>query len=207
MQRILIGLGIGGSVTFGLFILMAFLIKTELEPPEKSDAPPIQITMVEPDDELKIRDRRIPKKPPPPKNPPPPQTQKISKVQKPNPQNMNIKMAKLSVGVVGDTYLGSAGDPGNMSDGDAIPMVVIQPRYPRKAAMEGIEGWVRFKFTVSPDGTPKDIEVIDAKPKRVFERDARKAIYKWKFKPKIVDGKAIEQPNMRYTMEFKLTGE
>ncbi|MCW9000238.1 MAG: TonB family protein, partial [Kangiellaceae bacterium] len=163
MQRIFIGLGIGGSVTFGLFILMAFLIKAELKPPERSDTPPIQITMVEPDDDLKIRDRRIPKKPPPPKNPPPPQTQKINKVQKPNPQNMNIKMAKLDVGVVGDTYVGAMGDPANMSDGDAIPMVVIQPRYPRKAAMEGIEGWVRFKFTVSPDGSPKDVEVIDTK--------------------------------------------
>jgi len=204
MQRLFIGLGLGGGVTFALFVLMAYLIKTEVKPPEKSDIPPIQISMVEPDDDLKIRDRRIPKKPPPPKNPPPPQTRKITKVQKPNPKNMNIKMTKLQVGVTGDTYLGQVGGAGNMSDGDAIPMVVIEPRYPRKAAMEGIEGWVRFKFTVSPDGSPKDVEVIDAKPKRVFERDARKAIYKWKFKPKVVDGKAVEQPNMRYTMEFKL---
>ncbi|TQV86599.1 energy transducer TonB [Aliikangiella coralliicola] len=204
MQRIFIGLGIGGSVTFGLFVLMAFLIKAELRPPDRSESPPIQISMVEPDDELKIRDRRIPKKPPPPKNPPPPQKQKIAKVQKPTPQNMNIKMAKLQVGVSGDTYLGQVAGTQGMGDGDAIPMVVIEPRYPRKAAMEGIEGWVRFQFTVAPDGTPKDVEVLDAKPKRVFERDARKAIYKWKFKPKVVDGKAIEQPNMRYTMEFKL---
>lgn len=204
MQRIFIGLGVGGSVTFGLFVLMAFLIKTEVKPPETTDTPPIQITMVEPEDDLKIRDRRIPKKPPPPKNPPPPQTRKIAKAQKPTPQNMNIKMAKLEVGVSGDTYLGQVGGMGDMSDGDAIPMVVIEPRYPRKAAMEAIEGWVRFEFTVSPDGSPKDIKVIDAKPRRIFERDAKKAIYKWKFKPRVVDGKAVEQPGMRYTMEFKL---
>lgn len=204
MHRLFIGLGIGGGVTFGLFIIMAFLIKSELDPPEKGNYEPIQITMVEPDEELKVRDRRIPKKPPPPKELPPPTKQKISKAPKPTPINMNIKMAKLEVGVSGDTFLGQVGGPGDMSDGDAIPMVVIEPRYPRKAAMEGLEGWVRFKFTVAPDGTPKDIEVIDAKPKRVFERDARKAIYKWKFKPKVVDGKAVEQPNMRYTMEFKL---
>ncbi len=207
MQRLVFGLGVGGGVTFGLFVIMAFLIKSEIEAPEKSDVAPIQIAMVEPDDDLKIRDRRIPKKPPPPKDPPPPQTQKISKVTKPTPTVMNIKMAKLEVGVVGDTYLGNTGDPGNLSDGDAIPMVVIQPNYPRKAALEGIEGWVKFRFTVSADGTPKNIELIEAKPRRIFDRDARKAIYKWKFKPKIVDGKAIEQPNMYYTMEFELAGE
>lgn len=201
MQRIIIGLGIGASVTFALFILMAFLIKTELKPPEKSDTPPIQISMDEPDDDLKVRDRRIPKKPPPPKNPPPPQRQKIVKAQKPT-TNMNINMTQMEVGVTGGTYLGEVGS--GMGDGDAIPMVVIEPRYPRKAAMEGIEGWVKFKFTVSTDGSPKDIQVVEAKPKRVFERDARKVIYKWKFKPKVVDGKPIEQPNMYYTMIFKL---
>jgi periplasmic protein TonB len=204
MQRLFIGLGVGGSVTFALFVVMAFLIKTELEPPERSDVEPIQITMVEPDENLKIRDRRIPKKPPPPKNPPPPQTQKISKVPKPTPMKLNIKMAKLQVGVSGDTYLGQPGGGGNMSDGEAIPMVVIQPQYPRKAAMEGTEGWVKFSFTVGVDGAPKDVKVLDSKPRRLFDRDARRAIYKWKFKPQIVDGKAIEQPNMRYTMEFKL---
>ena len=204
MQRIFIGLGVGGSVTFGLFVVMAFLIKTELEPPEKSDMEPIQITMVEPDDDLKIRDRRIPKKPPPPKNPPPPQTQKISKDPKPKPMNMNIKMAKLQIGVSGDMYIGQPGGGGNMSDGDAIPMVVIEPRFPRKALMEGIEGWVRFEFTVGRDGYPRDVTVIDAKPKRLFERNAKKAITKWKFKPKVVYGKAVEQPNMRYTLEFNL---
>ncbi len=204
MQRLLIGLGIGGGVTFALFVVMAFLIKTEIKPPEKSTTEPIQITMIETESDIKIRDRRIPKQPPPPKNPPPPQTEKISKAQKPTPTKMNIQMAKLEVGITGGTYLGQPGGGGNMSDGDAIPMVVIEPQYPRKALMEGITGWVKFKFTVGTDGTPLDIELIDSNPKRMFDRDARKAIYKWKFKPKIIDGKAIEQPNMYYTMEFRL---
>ena len=62
----------------------------------------------------------------------------------------------------------------------------------------------KFKFTVGIDGRPLNLEVVDAEPKRLFERNARKAIYKWKFKPKIVDGNAVEQPNMHYTMEFQL---
>ena len=204
MQRLLLGLGIGGGVTFALFVLMAYLIKSEIKPPKKADVVAIQIDMVQPDDELRVRDRRIPKKPPPPKNPPPPQRKRISKAPKPKTPRINIRMANIDASVQGDTYLGQLDGMGNMSDGDAIPMVIIQPSYPRKAAMDGIEGWVRFEFTVAPDGSPKNVRVVDAKPKRVFDRDARRAIYKWKFKPKVVDGKAVEQYNMRYTMEFKL---
>jgi periplasmic protein TonB len=203
MQRLLIGLGIGGGVTFGLFVLMAFLIKSELEPPEKMEDNLVEFIIAAPEDDLRIRDRRLPKPPPPPKNPPPPQVRKVAKVEKPV-KTFNLNLSGIDVEVNTGTYLGNVGQAGNLSDGDAIPMVIIEPQYPRKAAMEGIEGWVRFEFTVAPDGSPMDIRVIEAKPARIFERDARKAIYKWKFKPKVIDGIAVPQPNMRYTMEFKL---
>ncbi len=203
MQRILIGLGVGGSVTFLLFVVMAYLIKSEVKLPEESETKVVEFVMAKPEDDLRVRDRRLPKPPPPPKNPPPPQVRKVAKVQKPV-KNLNLNLGKFDANVNTGTYLGSMNQAGNLSDGDAIPMVIIQPQYPRKAAMEGIEGWVRFEFTVAPDGSPQDVQVIDAKPRRIFERDARKAIYKWKFKPKVVDGKAVAQPNMKYTMEFKL---
>jgi len=206
MQRLIIGLGIGCGVTYGLFILMAYLIKADVRPPIEEKTLSIQISMVEPDDDINLRERRLPKKPEPPKNPPPPKTQRVVKAERPKVQSMNLNMGKLDVAVKGNgMYMGPAG--GNMGDGEAIPMVIIQPRYPRKAAMEGIEGWVKFKFTISPDGTPKDVELVDAQPRRIFERDARRAIYKWKFKPNVVDGKAVEQHNMVYTMQFQLAAE
>ncbi len=207
MQRLLIGLGVGGGVTFGLFVLMAYLVKADVRPPIEEKAVTIQISMVEPDDDINLLERKLPKKPEPPKNPPPPQTQRVAKAERPKVQSMNLNMEKIDVSIAGNgLYLGPPGG-GNMGDGEAIPMVIIQPRYPRKAAMEGIEGWVKFKFTISPDGTPLNVELVDAQPRRVFERDARRAIYKWKFKPKVVDGKAVEQHNMVYTMQFNLAKE
>lgn len=206
MQRIIIGLGVGGAVTFALFVLMAYLIKADVRPPLEEEHITIQISMVEPDDDINLRERRLPKKPEPPKNPPPPRTQKIAKAERPKVQSMNLNLGKVDVAIAGNgLYLGPAG--GNMGDGEAIPMVIIQPRYPRKAAMEGIEGWVKFKFTIAPDGSPINVELVDAQPRRIFERDARRAIYKWKFKPNVVDGKAVEQHNMIYTMQFQLAGE
>ncbi len=207
MQRIIIGISAAVGVTFALFVLMAYLIKVELKPLDDEKSPSIQISMVEPDDDINIRERRLPKKPEPPKNPPPPQTQRVAKAERPKVQSMNLNMEKLDVAIAGSgMYLGPPGG-GNMGDGEAIPMVIIQPRYPRKAAMEGIEGWVKFRFTIAPDGTPKNVELIDAKPRRIFERDARRAIYKWKFKPNVVDGKAVEQHNMIYTMQFTLAAD
>ncbi len=207
MQRLIIGLGVGGGVTFSLFILMAYLIKADVRPPIAEKIPSIQLNMVEPDDDINLLERRMPKKPQPPKNPPPPQTQRIAKAERPKVQSMNLNMERMDVAIAGSgLYLGPPGG-GNMGDGEAIPMVIIQPRYPRKAAMEGIEGWVKFRFTISPDGTPIDVELIDAQPRRIFERDARRAIYKWKFKPNVVDGVAVIQKNMVYTMQFQLAAE
>ncbi len=204
MQRILIGLVVGSGITFSLFVLMAYLIKADVRPPIDPGRISIQISMVEPDDDINLLQRKLPKKQEPPKKPPPPKTRRIAKVEKPKLNNLNINMERIDVAVAGSgMYLGSPGG-GNMGDGEAIPMVVIQPRYPRQASMEGIEGWVKFKFTIQPDGTPTDVELLDANPRRVFERVARRAIYKWKFKPQIIDGKAVEQKGMIYTMEFKL---
>jgi len=33
--------------------------------------------------------------------------------------------------------------------------------------------------------------VVASEPSRIFDRNAIRAIYKWKFKPRIVDGKAV----------------
>ena len=204
MQRVLIGLLLGAGITFGLFILMSILVSSGDGDFKKKEYPVVDYGSTEVEEDVKRKERRVPKKPPPPKEPPPPETQKVSKVTNPNVQHMNIQMSKLDVNV------GNSGMfIGNMSammnqDGEAIPLVIIEPRYPRKAAMEGIEGFVRFKFTVKPDGYAKDVEIVDANPRRVFDKNARRAIYKWRFKPRVVDGKAVEQPNMYYTLEFKL---
>lgn len=201
MQRIIVGLGLGVAITFGLFVLMAFLVKSEMEPPPKEELHVIEFVQIQADDEIKTRSRVVPKPPPPPKNPPPPRERRVVKPQKPV-ETASLSLSRLEVDVTAGTYMGQVGD--GMGDGDAIPLVVIEPQYPRKAAMNGTEGWVRFEFTVAVDGSPKNITLIGSKPKRVFDRAAKKAIRKWKFKPRVIDGKAVEQPNMRYTMEFKL---
>lgn len=204
MQRVLMGLVLGLGITFGLFILMSVLVKRDSGEFKSKNYAAVDYGALEVERDVKRKERRAPKKPPPPKEPPPPETQKVSKVTNPNMQTMNIQLSKLDVNVGAEGMF-----IGNMQqmmsqDGEAIPLVIIEPQYPRKAAMEGITGFVRFKFTVKADGYAKDVEIVDSNPRRVFDREARRAIYKWRFKPRVVDGKAVDQPNMFYTLEFKL---
>ena len=91
-------------------------------------------------------------------------------------------------------------------DGELIALVKIAPRYPRKAAMAKKEGWVKVEFTVTELGTVRDAKVVDADPRRLFDRAAKQAILKWKFKPRIVDGKAVSRRAVQ-VIEFKLVDD
>jgi protein TonB len=79
------------------------------------------------------------------------------------------------------------------AEGEIIPVVVIRPMYPRDAAMSGTEGWVKVEFTITETGAVKNARVIDSDPPRVFNREAIRAILKWKFKPRVVEGVAVER--------------
>jgi protein TonB len=94
-----------------------------------------------------------------------------------------------------------AGD--NMGDGDIIPIVRIEPSYPRDAALKGIEGYVKVMLTILPDGSVGEARVIDSNPPRIFNREAIRAVLRWKFKPRIVDGQAVSR-EAEQTIEFNL---
>jgi protein TonB len=146
-------------------------------------------------DELVTRSRRIPKKPPPPKNPPPPPKMQISKVDQVIRDMPKLDIPNLDNPLVGGEgmFIGNFGTIDKTEEGDIIPIVIIRPMYPRDAAMQGLEGWVKVEFIITEVGTVKSPRVVDAKPPRVFNREALRAILKWKFKPRVVNGVAVER--------------
>ena len=85
-----------------------------------------------------------------------------------------------------------------------MPIVRIEPKSPAQAARDGKEGWVKLSFTINEVGGVEDVDVIDADPKRVFDREAKRALRKWKYKPKVEDGKPMKQPGMKVQLDFKL---
>lgn len=112
-------------------------------------------------------------------------------------QNMpKLDLPNLDVPMSGGEgmFIGNFAQVDKTAEGDIIPIVVIRPMYPRDAAMRGVEGWVKIKFIITAIGTVKSPKVVDAKPPRVFNREAIRAILKWKFKPRVIDGVAVDRP-------------
>ncbi|GIU02025.1 energy transducer TonB [Shewanella algidipiscicola] len=203
MLRAIVSLLIGGAVTFALFVFMAFLVGGGAKRADTAtESPVIEISMDKQDTKVQDKPRVKPKPPTPPEQPPLPDT--------PPPDSSSDIDTNMSFNMSG-VVAGSASTGfklGNMMtrDGDATPIVRIEPQYPIAAARDGKEGWVQLSFTINELGGVDDIEVIDADPKRIFDREAKRALRKWKYKPKIVDGKALKQPGMTVQLDFKLDG-
>jgi protein TonB len=52
---------------------------------------------------------------------------------------------------------------------------------------------VVLRFTITATGTVENPVVLDANPKRIFDRSAIRALKKWKYRPRIVDGVAVDR--------------
>ena len=200
-MRVILSIFIGGAIAFGLFVLMAKLIENANRPLKKiEELPVIDIVMQEPDDETQTRTRVPPPPPPPPAQPPKVQPTEPDDAE-PSSDGFSLNVPGIDTGGV-NVNLGGVG--ALRQDGDATPIVRIDPKYPPQAARDGKEGWVRLSFTINEQGGVEDIKVTDADPKRIFDREARRALSKWKYKPKIEEGKAVRQLGQTVQLDFKL---
>ena len=90
------------------------------------------------------------------------------------------------------------------TDGEYLPIVKVAPQYPRRALNRGIEGYVILEYIVTKSGTVKDPVVIESKPKGTFDKAAIKSALRYKYKPRVIDGKAIEVHGVKTKITFEL---
>jgi protein TonB len=69
------------------------------------------------------------------------------------------------------------------SSGDLVAISSPQPAYPPAAQRSGTKGQVVVSFTVNPDGSVDNINIVSAKPRGVFERNVQAAVRRWRFQP------------------------
>lgn len=204
--RVLGFLAGGVAVALALFVLMQALIQSGGR--ERAAGPSgaiVDMVRVREDEVLRTKQRVRPKKPPPPKAPPPPPKLRIAQAEKPQQRMTRIEMPRVEIPAAagGGPYLGTwnPGDPA--AEGEAVPIVRIDPQWPRQALEEGTEGFVRVEVLIGTDGATKDVRVLDSAPGRLFVRNALRAVRRWKFKPRVVDGTAVERWAVT-TIEFKM---
>lgn len=64
---------------------------------------------------------------------------------------------------------------------------------------------VIVQFTVSAAGTVKEpVMIIASEPPGVFDKQAIKAVKRWKYRPKRVGGRAVEQHGVTTKLTFEL---
>jgi protein TonB len=60
----------------------------------------------------------------------------------------------------------------------------VEPEFPHEAAAIGAEkGHVRARVTIDGSGEVKHVEIVDANPRRVFDRAVTRALAQWHFNP------------------------
>ena len=203
--RYLSALILGVLISLGLFFLMQSLIDSgEQNTNASSEGQIMEFIRIREDETLSIKDRRKPKKPKPPKEPPPPPKLIVEKQVKPTMNRIKIEIPNIDLPSIagGGPFLGNwAGNP--LAEGDVLPIVRIDPQWPREALVEGIEGYVVVEVTIGADGSVKDVRVIQSEPRRMFDRNVIRAVLKWKFKPRIINGVPVERKAIQM-LEFTL---
>ena len=187
----------GTVVTFGLLFIMQLLISTgehaitDTESFNRGD-----FVRVERNEIIETKKEK-PEKPPEPETPP----------EIPSPDMMNNFDNSMAVSVSAPqitTGMRIGGIGFGISDGEYLPIVKVAPVYPARALNRGLEGYVIVEFTVTRQGTVQDVFIIESSSS-LFDRAAIEAALKFKYKPRVIDGEAVEVPGVRNQITFEIS--
>lgn len=198
--RLVVGALIGAMITLLLFWVMQYLIATADRSLDEAERGALVDFVRVKRAEIVERRQIKPKKPPPPKQPPPePPAPKLDKL-KPSAD----KMAIQAVPVETDIELSSGGFSLGVGEGDYLPIVKVAPIYPQRALSRGIQGECVVEFTVTRSGTTRDARAVEGQCRGTFEKASVKAALKFKYKPRVIDGQAVEVPGVRNKFTYRI---
>jgi protein TonB len=201
--RMVFGLVLATVVTAALFWFMQYLIATaDRELNEGASGHLLDFVRLKRDEDIQRRQLK-PKKPPPPDAPPP---------QPPTPQlddlNPNAQKIAISAAPVETDIEMSGGFSLGVGEGDYLPIVKVAPIYPQRALSRSIEGYCVVQYVVTKQGTIREPFVIeDQCTSSLFHRASINAATKFKYKPRIQDGQAVEVPGVQNKFTFEITND
>jgi len=178
------------SIVFHVVVLYAIAVSFNIVPPPQdlvSDRPPITITRLPPlppeitepekieqEPRVRIRDPRTP-----------PVVPQVEPIRLP-PQPPAESTANASIMTLNKPI-------------EERPVTQPLPRYPRTAEARGIEGRVVLSITILPDGSVRDVRVVNSNPRGYFEDAAVRAVQFWRYRASNVTRK-----NVIVHMDFEL---
>src|SRR5438445_5232340 len=113
-----------------------------------------------------------------------------------------VEPAGVESRVVGGAPRGVAGGMPVAEDGRVhfgrdkpIPLFVVRrvyPDYPEQERMAGLEATVVVRCIIGTDGWIKDLNILEHAKQQAFDDATIKALREWRFKPLVLEGRAIE---------------
>ena len=200
MNRNLIRLLIGGvlavPVAGGLFFIMQYLIASaDIKLDDSKQRKLADIHMPEREIETNVNEQKPDKVDDPEEPPPDLDTPDVD-------MDMDVEVINIAPQAAIDVSITTTGM--SSGDGEYLPIVKVAPIYPRRAQTRGISGYCIVEYTVMASGAIRDPAVVDCQPSGVFEKASLKASLKFKYKPRVVDGEAIEVAGVQNKFTYEL---
>lgn len=196
MQKMITAILVGILITFGLFVFMAYLVSQDknviIEP---INYPVVDVYQTPKDTKVVVKVKPV-LTPPPPMKVPKIELIPTEPITNDFPTIGEVEMPAIEV--VKSNILGG------VPDGEARPIMRVDPKYPIKAAKNGVEGWVRLSFSIDKLGQVFNISIIESNPKRIFDKAAKRALKKWKYRAKTVNGETVVQNQLSVQLDFNM---
>ncbi len=199
--RLFVGSIFGACVTAGLLWVMQDLI-TSADRTLNEEARVHMVDFVRVEREEVIQRREIkPRKPQTPEQPPP---------NPPSPQMDDLEVGVETIAIPAASVntqieLTGGGFSLGVGEGDYLPIVKVAPIYPQRALIRGIEGYCVVEFTVTKLGKVREPRIIESQcTSSLFHQASLQASLKFKYKPRIIDGVAIDVPGVLNKFTFEI---
>ena len=187
------GIGFSSAITLALFFVMVILISLG-DTGMKEDTSVKLADIVMPDREIDTF------------------MTEVEKPDKPEEQPEDIAQPELDLAPLTGIDVSVAKPKPNFKaggsffrDGEYIPLFKVVPIYPRRAQERGTMGYALVEFTITDTGSVENAQTIEGycsskrpddpevqfRPCSMFNSASARAALKLKYKPKIVDGRAV----------------
>tara|TARA_B110000503_G_scaffold12638_1_gene17199 strand:- start:744 stop:1328 length:585 start_codon:yes stop_codon:yes gene_type:complete len=191
----IIGAALAVPVAIGLFFIMHSLIDTDYEQDDSKARKIADIVVPDKVIETNLAEAK-PDKVEDPEEPPPDL--------QPMTFDTNIDMNIVNMAPQAKVTLNLSSSGMSAGDGEYLPIVKVAPIYPRRAQTRGISGYCIVEYTVTTTGAIRDPQAVDCQPSGMFDRASVKASLKFKYKPRVVDGVAIEVAGVQNKFTYEL---
>ena len=227
MARLFIAFPLALMVCYSLIGIMAWLVDLNSKPTQEQREPlAFNIFAAEKDQNSERRSRLLPDKPEIKPQAPEPEVmpQEVTPMTVATPTMETIPDVSMDFSISGVTVSAPSlpvsdpvpttkpvaampvTQPANIGQNQQVmPLHRAEPVYPQRALQRRIEGYVLVSFDVDRSGRPTNIEIVESQPNRIFDKEAIKALKRWKYQPKMVNGSPVEQQGQQVKLEFKIS--